>query len=221
MGSAVDSDAEIDNDDVIDSAEADSAVIRSGVGGSAMIRYATVGRLADGHGDRSAGPGDHGEGLGIRGEGGRGCGGIGGWCDRNGDRGREHGGEGRGHSGGRCGHSGGGGQGGGARGWGGGGSWNGGGGLGGTAGPVMARPFGLSSDRVGAPPSRRRLAMGSSVRHRATLEQAQRRLGIQPDGVDVPVHIGRRGLPTTLWWHLADVPCVSRQRTSTGKASRP
>src|SRR5947209_1779170 len=43
----------------------------------------------------------------------------------------------------------------------------------------------------------------------------------QPDGVDVPVHIGRRGLPTTLRWHLADVPCVSPQRTSTGKAGRP
>jgi hypothetical protein len=33
--------------------------------------------------------------------------------------------------------------------------------------------------------------------------------GVQPHGVDVPAHIGRRGLPTTLWWHLADVPCVS------------
>lgn len=162
MGSAVDSDAEIDND-VIDSAEADGAVIGSGVGGSAMIRYATVRRPSDGHGSGSAGLGS---------------------------------------------------QGGGRR-------WYGRGGLGGAAGPPMAHSFGLSSNRVGAPPLGRRLAMGSSVRHRATLEQAQRRLGIQPDGVDVPVHIGRRGLPTTLWWHLADVPCVSRQRTSTGKASRP
>lgn len=87
--------------------------------------------------------------------------------------------------------------------------------------PSLAHSFGLSSDRVGAPSPRERLAMAPSVRHRATLEQTQRRLGIQPDGVDVPVHIGRRGLPTTLWWHLADVPCVSHQRTSTGKASRP
>lgn len=89
------------------------------------------------------------------------------------------------------------------------------------AGPPLAHSFGLSSDRVGAPPAGERLGMAPSVGHRATLEQAQRRLGIQPDGVDVPVHIGRRGLPTTLWWHLADVPCVSHQRTSTGKASRP
>jgi hypothetical protein len=87
--------------------------------------------------------------------------------------------------------------------------------------PSLAHSFGLSSDRVGAPSLRERSAVAPSVRHRATLEQAQRRLGIQPDGVDVPVHIGRRGLPTTLWWHLADVPCVSHQRTSTGKASRP
>lgn len=171
MGSAVDSDAEIDND-VIDSAEADGAVIGSGVGGSEMIRYATVRRPSDGHGSGSAGLGSHGGGRR--------------WCS---------------HGGGR--------------------RWYGGGGLGGAAGPPVDHSFGLSSNRVGAPPLGRRLAMGSSVRHRATLEQAQRRLGIQPDGVDVPVHIGRRGLSTTLWWHLADVPCVSRQRTSTGKASRP
>jgi hypothetical protein len=44
---------------------------------------------------------------------------------------------------------------------------------------------------------------------------------VQPDGVDVPVYIGRTGLPTTLRWHLADVPCVALNALLTGKAGRP